>query len=110
LKDYGFGVRLMTAAGQNTSSQAHPARLALRVTALVLLISTISFWTLKGAHPGWSQNQVPMKQTDEITGIEFVTYEQRFVPGVDFLAAGTGLAAGFFVVSLFFKRKSNNPT
>jgi hypothetical protein len=100
----------MSAAEHPTSAQAHPARLVLRLTALVLLIGTISFWSVKGAHPGWSQNQVPVKQTDEITGIEFVTYEQRFVPGVDFLGAGTGLAAGLFVVSLFFKRKSNNPT
>lgn len=85
-------------------------RLALRVTALILLLGTVGFWTAKGTHSGWSQNQVPVKQTDEITGIEFVTYEKRYVPGVDFLGAGTGLAAGLFAVSLFFKRKSNNPS
>jgi hypothetical protein len=100
----------MSATDQTSSSKPQPVRLVLRVTALVLLLGTIGFWAAKGAHTGWSQNQVPLKQTDEITGIEFVTYEQRYVPGVDFLGAGTGLAAGLFAVSLFFKRKSNNPS
>ena len=100
----------MSSTAQASPSQPQPVRLALRLAALILLLGTIGFWAAKGAHTGWSQNQVPVKQTDEITGIEFVTYEQRFVPGVDFLGAGTGLAAGLFAVSLFFKRKSNNPS
>ena len=100
----------MSATAQTSSAKLQPVRLALRVAALILLLGTIGFWTAKGAHTGWSQNQVPVKQTDEITGIEFVTYEDRYVPGVDFLGAGTGLAAGLFAVSLFFKRKPNNPS
>lgn len=100
----------MNATVQTSSAKPQPGRLALRVTALVLLVGTIGFWAAKGAHTGWSQNQVPVKQTDEITGIEFVTYEQRFVPGVELLGAGMGLAAGLFAVSLFLKRKSNNPS
>jgi hypothetical protein len=99
----------MSAPAQHSPSKPQPVRLALRLAALILFLGTIGFWAAKGAHTGWSQNQVPVKQTDEITGIEFVTYEQRFVPGVEFLGAGTGLAAGLFAVSLFFKRKSNNP-
>lgn len=95
----------MTVPAQDSHSKPQPTRLALRLTALVLLLGTIGFWAAKGAHTGWSQNRVPVKQTDEITGIEFVTYEERYVPGVDFLGAGTGLAAGLFATSLFFKRK-----
>ncbi len=98
----------MTASAQTSSAKPAFARTGLRVAALVLLLATVGFWAAKGAHTGWSQNQVPVKQTDEITGIEFVTYEKRFVPGVEFLGGGTGLAAGLFVVSLFFKRKTNN--
>lgn len=82
------------------------ARVALRVAALVALVAATGFWAAKGAHTGWSMDQVPVKQTDEITGIEFVTYDKRYVPGVDFLALGAGLAFGLFAVSLFVQRKS----
>lgn len=71
-----------------------------------MVVGTVAFWALKGAHRGWSQNQVPTKQTDEITGIEFVTYEQRFVPGVEFLAGGFGLGAGLFALSFLVQRKT----
>jgi hypothetical protein len=98
----------MSNPAQTNASKPSAARLGLRVAALIVLLATVGFWAAKGAHTGWTQNQVPVKQTDEITGIEFVTYEDRFVPGVEFLGAGTGLAAGLFVVSLFFKRKTTN--
>jgi hypothetical protein len=55
-------------------------------------------------------DQVPVKQTDEVTGLEYVTYEDRYVPGVDFLGLAGGLAAGLFAVSFFVQRKSSNPT
>jgi hypothetical protein len=31
-------------------------------------------------------------QSDEITGIDYPTWEKRFVPGVDFLAAGATIS------------------
>ncbi|MDQ5977388.1 MAG: hypothetical protein QG602_360 [Verrucomicrobiota bacterium] len=94
----------------STTHKPSPARLGLQLAAAVLLIGVVGFWTAKGAHTGWSMNQVPVKQLDEITGIEFVTYEKRFVPGIEFLAGGAGLAAGLFVVSLLFKRQSTQTT
>lgn len=101
----------MPASAKQPSSPKPPAiRLVLRVAALALLFATVGFWAAKGAHTGWSQNQVPVKQTDEITGIEYVTYEDRFVPGVEFLGAGAGLAAGLFILSPFFKHKTTNPS
>jgi hypothetical protein len=78
----------------------------LRVAAFVLLLGSAGFWALKGAHRGWSQHQVPVKQLDEITGIEFVTYEDRFVPGLEFLLGGAGLAAGLAAASFFVSRKT----
>ena len=71
---------------------------------MTLLFGTVAFWAAKGAHTGWTQNRVPVKQTDEVTGIEYVTYDERFVPGVEFLAAGVGLAAGLLIVGLLFRR------
>ena len=99
----------MTAPAQSSASQPPPARLILRIVAVIVLVATVGFWAAKGAHTGWSQNQVPVKQTDEITGIDYVTYEKRFVPGIEFLGGGAGLATGLFVVSLLFKRKTTNP-
>lgn len=93
-----------------TTTQPRRLRRAFRIAALVVLVTGTGFWATKGAHTGWSMNQVPVKQTDEITGIEFVTYEKRFVPGVDFLGAGVGLAAGLFALSFLVQRKTINPS
>src|SRR5688572_28037704 len=100
----------MSNSTQTSASQPSPMRTGLRVVAATLLFATVGFWAAKGAHTGWSMNQVPVKQTDEITGIEFVTYEKRFVPGIEFLGGGAGFATGLFVVSLLFKRKTTNPS
>jgi hypothetical protein len=98
----------MIASAQTSAPKKTFAHQLVGIAAALIFLGTVGFWALKGAHTGWSQNQVPIKQTDEITGIEFVTYEKRFVPGVEFLGAGVGFAAGLFVVSLLFKRKNNN--
>lgn len=100
----------MIASDQATSPKSPAIRQVLRLAAVTLFLATVGFWAAKGAHTGWSQNKVPVKQTDEITGIEYVTYEDRFVPGVEILGAGTGLATGLFVVSLLFNSKTTNPT
>lgn len=93
----------------DSASPAKPApvRFGLRLAAVLVLVATASFWAAKGAHRGWSMDQVPVKQTDEITGIEFVTYDKRYVPGVDFLGLGAGLAAGLVIVSFFVQRKAS---
>jgi hypothetical protein len=91
------------------NSPSRPLRRGLRVAALVVLVAAAGFWAVKGAHRGWSMNQVPVKQTDEVTGLEYVTYEKRYVPGVDFLGLTGGLAAGLFAVSFFVQRKTINP-
>jgi len=85
-------------------------RLATRWLALVVLLATVIFWAVKGAHRGWSQDRVPVPQVDEITGIEYVTYEERFVPGVDMLAGGIGAALALFAISFFFRPKPQPPT
>jgi len=82
----------------------HPLRRLCQVLGMTLFLGTVAFWAAKGAHTGWTQNRVPVKQTDEVTGIEYVTYDERFVPGVEFLAAGVGLAAGLLIVGLLFRR------
>jgi len=81
-------------------------RTLLRIAALVLLLGGLAFWAVKGANTGWTKNRVEKKTVDEVTGIEAVNYEERFVPGVEFLV---GIAAGALVlagVSFLFKAKS----
>jgi hypothetical protein len=80
----------------------------LRFAALLTLLGTIAFWTAKGAHPGWSQDRVPVSKTDEITGIVFTAYEDRYVPGIDILGGGALLSA-LLLVSSFFIRTTSTP-
>jgi hypothetical protein len=48
-------------------------------------------------------------KTDEITGIEYPVWKEKFVPGVDFLAAGSGLSLVLLAVSFLpFLNKSKN--
>lgn len=95
------------------ASAPHPlAPRILRFLGWALLAGTVGSWALLGAHRGWSQNRVPVRQVDDVTGIEYVTYEDRFVPGVDFLGAGGILAAAALSLSFLprLNPKSNNHT
>ena len=69
----------------------------LRLLALVLALATTAFWAAKGAHTGWSQDRVPVRQVDEITGLEV-------------LGAGLGLAGLLLTVAVFLPRKSSQPS
>ena len=60
----------------------------LLVLTIVIDLAVIGIWLALGAHLGWSMTQVPVKKIDPVTEIEFTEYDHRFVPGVDFLAAG----------------------
>ena len=70
----------------------------LRRTSAILLIAAIAFWIYAGANPGWTRTAVPVKTLDKVTGIEGVSWQKQFVPGVDFLmvAAPRG-QIGYFV-------------
>lgn len=80
---------------------------ALRLLALVLAAAAAVTWLATGANRGWTKTSVPTKTVDEITGLESITYERRFVPGLDFLGAallGAALLAGG---SLLFRQPPN---
>jgi TRAP-type C4-dicarboxylate transport system permease small subunit len=79
----------------------------LRILAVVLVLAFAGFWLASGANRGWTKTSVPVKTLDEVTGIEGITYENKFVPGVDFLAVGTGAAVLLTGVSFLFRTKSN---
>jgi hypothetical protein len=78
---------------------------SLRIVAALLAVSSVTFWAAAGANRGWTKTSVPRTIVDQVTGIEGVSYEKRFVPGVDFLGAalaGAGILAG---ASFLFRTK-----
>ncbi|MGB7748044.1 MAG: hypothetical protein WBN75_12230 [Verrucomicrobiia bacterium] len=82
----------------------------LRLIAMILLGGSIIFWAATGLNRGWTKTRVPIKTVDAVTGLEGIQWREKFVPGVDFLAAaalGAGVLAG---ISLFVPRKSKPPT
>lgn len=81
-------------------------RRTLRLLALALAVIGVGSWAATGASPGWTKTSVPVRTLDEITGIEAITYQDRFVPGVDFLGATLAAAAVLYGVSYRFRPKT----
>ena len=80
----------------------------LQLLALLVALAAAITWLAAGANRGWTKTSRPIKTLDDVTGIEGITYQKAFLPGVDFLGAafaGAGLLAG---ASLFF-RKTQHP-
>ena len=80
----------------------------LQILALVTLLATAGTWAGTGANRGWTKTSVAMKTLDDVTGIEGITYKPKFLPGVDFLGAGAGLAILLAGASLFFRKPTNS--
>jgi len=80
----------------------------LRTLALCLLLGAIGYWLATGANRGWTKTSVPKKIVDDVTGIEGQTYENRFVPGVDFLAAVVVASLALTGASFLFRTKGNS--
>ena len=81
-------------------------RTVLRLLALLLLFGTAAWWIAAGKNPGWTKNKVANEKKDEITEIVFTEYEDRFVPGVDILAAAGVGAAVLAGLSFLGRRKA----
>ena len=76
----------------------------LRISAALVIVLALGMWLATGANPGWTKTSVPVKRTDEVTGITVDDYQNRFVPGADFLGAafpGSSFLAG---ASLLFPK------
>ena len=77
----------------------------LQIVAVVVALSAVALWAARGANRGWTKTQVQVKTVDEVTGLEGVSYQDRFTPGVDFLGGallGAGALAG---ASLLIRNK-----
>ncbi len=79
---------------------------AIALVAALILAVTLTVWSSGGFHRGWTQTQIPTPQVDPITEIAFVTYEQGFVAGMDFLLLGAGIATALFASSIIVTMRS----
>jgi len=77
----------------------------IRIIALVLALAATGTWVTTGGNRGWTKTSVPVKTVDEITGIEAVSYERRFLPGLEFLGAALLGASLLAAASLLFRNK-----
>jgi hypothetical protein len=86
-------------------------RRGIEILAALLAIVTVSLWFAKGANPGWTKNRIQVKTIDPVTEIEQVEWEDKFVPGLDFLGGGLAGAGALTVGSLFLRKhtKQQNP-
>ena len=83
-------------------------RRALRLLAAMVILAAVITWAATGASRGWTKTSVPVKTLDPVTGIEGITYQPKFIAGVDFLGAAFGGAALLAGASFFFRKPTNN--
>jgi hypothetical protein len=81
-------------------------RTKLRVAALVLALFVTGFWFARGHHTGYTVNTVTTFVTDPVTGIQGPVEQKTFIPGVDFLGIGLGLAALQFASSFLVRKNA----
>lgn len=76
----------------------------LKILALLVALAAVATWAVTGANRAWTKTEVQVKTLDEVTGIEGISYQKKFQPGVDFLGAAFGGAALLAGASLFFRK------
>jgi hypothetical protein len=80
-------------------------RVLFRMLAGFLALFCFAFWAAAGWNRGWTKTQIPVKSVDEVTGIEFVTYKDHFMPGVELLSLGIFISLTLFAIT-FIRRSS----
>ena len=78
------------------------------MAVLVLLVAGTNCLAT-GANRGWTKTSVVVKTLDPVTEIEGITYQKKFLPGLDFLV-GSALVAGLQGGTSLFFREKNKPT
>jgi hypothetical protein len=82
----------------------------LQLLAVLVLLAAGTTWVATGANRGWTKTSVAVKTLDPVTEIEGITYEKRFLPGVDFLGASALVAGLLAGTSFFFRNKKQTQT
>jgi hypothetical protein len=79
-------------------------RVVLRLVALFLALVALVLWLFGGPNTGRTKTTEMVKSSDLMTGREIVSWETRFLPGLDFLGAGMLGAAAVFGTSFLVRR------
>jgi len=74
----------------------------------MLVVAAGLIWLAAGANRGWTKTSVPVKTLDEVAGIEGISYQPKFLPGVDFLGVAFGAAALLAGASFLFRKRTTN--
>jgi hypothetical protein len=82
----------------------------LQLLAVFVLLAAGITWLATGANRGWTKTSVMVKMMDPVTGIDGISYEKKFLPGVDFLGAAVLGAGALGAASLFFCKKNKPQT
>ena len=82
----------------------------LQLLAVLVLLAAGATWLVTGANRGWTKTSMAVKTLDPVTEIEGITYEKKFLPGVDFLGAAAMVAGLLAGTSLFFRNKKPKQT
>ena len=86
---------------------------AIRTLAIIVALASVAVWLATGANRGWTKTSEPVKTMDEVTGIDGITYQKRFAPGLDFLGAallGAGILTGVSFLFRNHNHQSKNPS
>jgi hypothetical protein len=76
-----------------------------RYLGVFVITGTVLFWAQRGAHTGWTQtSHLTMKQ-DDVTGLDYPTYQKRLTPGLDVLVGGLLLGGVINLVGTFVARR-----
>jgi hypothetical protein len=82
----------------------------LQLLAVLVLVAAGVTWLATGASRGWTKTSVMVKTPDRVTGLDGISYEKKFLPGVDFLGAAAAGAAVLAGASFFFRNKKQTHT
>lgn len=77
----------------------------LRWLALACLLLTLAVWGGTGANTKWTKTSLPVRKVDPVLEMEYTEWEKKFLPGIDFLAAGIVLSALVWGVSAIIRKK-----
>ena len=80
----------------------------LQLMAVLVLLAAGATWLATGANRGWTKTSVVVKTLDPVTEIEGISYQKKFLPGLDFLGGSALLAGLLGGTSLFFRKKNQS--
>lgn len=98
-----------SAAALPPASTVAAWRILLRGLGAFVALFVICVWAAKGYNRGWTKHHLEVKQIDPVTELEFVTYEKRFLPGLDYLAGGIFVGVVLFGATFLGRRGPAKP-